>query len=194
MRYILSILFAATIWTSVTAGGLDQGIYRPMPNVFILTENIGFHGDSYGDLVEALDNAQRGDTIYIVLRENNGGYVTDEWRIRDAMHKSKALVVTEVQGWASSAALCILFSGDRVRIEKNTWTGIDHLSSPRTPWSIEYDIKDMATYHPKFLSAAEWESVKAGKDTELWGNNICAKNLPHSADDADSCTIINHEK
>ncbi len=174
-----------------SAQGLDQGVFRPMPNVFILSENIGFHGDSYDDLVDALDRAKKGDTIYIVLRENNGGYIREEGRIRDAMYRSKALVVTEVQGWASSAALCILFSGDRIVIEKNVLTGVDHLSSPRSPWSMAEDIKEMV-YHIKFLSAAEWQSVKAGKDTFIYGNNICAKKLPHSANSPKSCTIINN--
>ncbi len=180
-------------WPRAYAQGLDQGVFRPMPNVFILSENIGFHGDTYWDLVDALDRAKQGDTIYIVLRENNGGYVTDEGRIRDAMHRSKALVVTEVQGWASSAALCILFSGDRVMIQKNKLTGVDHLSSPRFPYTIARDIKEMV-YHIKFLSAAEWQSVKDGNDTYIYGNSICAKNLPHSADSAQSCTIINNNK
>lgn len=84
---------------------------------YVLFHKVQGDPTEYMDLIRALNNAEKGTNIYIVLRDNQGGYVSIMDMISNAMHRSKATIHTRVEGYAASAAAHILMQADHVRLD-----------------------------------------------------------------------------
>lgn len=148
---------------------------------FVLATDIYGNLSRYQPLITALTTASKGDIIHITLDHNNGGYVTNEYMVMEAIDQSKATVVTSIRGWAYSAAFSIWLAGDQVIIPKRAEyqpAGLAHLSSPRTKGSIERDIR-YSQFYKRFMTPREWNRMVAGEDVWLTGKGMC--NTAHAS-------------
>lgn len=198
-RFLTRVLLPTILLGMVT--GISIGLLlpsakyvaNPKENIFVLGDDMLGGKGQYAPLVKALDDSERGDQITIILRENNGGYVYNEYYIRDAILRSKARVTTIVDGWASSAAISVLFSGDYVRINKHEHVGVAHLSSPRTPQSVAYDIHH-SRFYKRFMTQKEWDRMVAGEDVVLEGKTVCKTASEHVVQEDRNFCIVQQDR
>jgi len=177
-------------------------VANPKENVFILGGDIGMSYQDYTELKTRLANAISGEEIFIRLYMNRGGVSAVGEDLREAIMSSRATVITEARIQASSAALDILFAGDRVILLKVPFKGqrsaiaVAHLSfipGPnwehiRTPGMIASDIESMQ-YYRHFLTDDEWSRVKAGEDVWLQAADLCRQSRFKIVDTKSYCII-----
>lgn len=183
---------AAIFWTVKSYGS----VYEQKPNVWVLEDGVGLEGEDYIPLITALTQADDGDIIIIILKNNPGGYVIEAEKIQYAMRYTKAIVMTTVVGQASSAALRILFSGDYILIPKDGTLMMNHLKyyigkngdKLRSASMVRSDRKKV-TSHRQYLTADEYARLMGGEDVFLHGASICKNAYSVIVNTAEDCLI-----
>lgn len=78
----------------------------------VIHKNVDLDSSVFQPLIDRLNQAKKGDTVHILVLNNQGGYVSTMKEIITAMRASDARVVVRVKGYAASAAAVISISGD----------------------------------------------------------------------------------
>lgn len=175
----ITILFglALLVYTIVTVSpkasmAYDRGTY--------VLKN--FHGSkaSYGNLVRALNNAQKGQEITIVLRNNYGGYNHIREYLDRAVQRSKATVTIKIERYAGSNAALFFRMGDRAIVPYSAkimfhQSYTDNWYGKRYPkhlykWSVRIHSKVGAFSYMTKSERRLWENRK---NVYISGNRIC---------------------
>ncbi len=163
-------------------------------HVFVLTQGI-YLDWYYYSLLDALASAERGQKIKIILKSNPGGLIPTMTKLLAGMRDTQATVITEVQGYGSSCALDILFSGDIIIVPKSTLLegnalGVAHLSS-NDKGNDFWLITELIHLKP-FMTSQEWDSFTTDGDVTLYGKTICNV-APHKIRDAPEYCVLGGE-
>jgi ATP-dependent protease ClpP protease subunit len=119
--------------------------------------------DYYTILCQALLSAKEGDEFHILIN-TYGGNVSSGLAITDAMQRSKAIVVTNVLGYAYSCGAMIWAFGDRLQMGK--FARIMFHSSSHMAWGKSADIADQASGLVKGMKYLMSRIVKRGVITQ----------------------------
>lgn len=183
--YIASISVALFFLLFVPTPQYADGHMRSGTHVFVLAQGI-YLDWYYYNLINALNDAKQGDKIKIVLKDNPGGLIPTMRGILTAMKNTKATVTTTYQGYASSSAMDILFSGDTIIIPKQ-FVGTAHLSS--TDKGRDFWLIPILSHLEPFMTQQEWQSFTNDGDVPIYGQTVC-RVAPHKIEDAAGYCIL----
>lgn len=182
--------------TALVLSSVTMYFSIPKPHVYVLGATIGRDNENYQALVDDLKTAHRGDQIYIILKNNGGGWAKDGYNLYDDIRASKAIVTTEARGNVSSAALHVLLAGDYIRIPKDNSEHIAHMQfigtedHPIRLWfMIQTDKERYPVIYGPFLTHEQWDSLMDGDNVALTGEGICKQAPSKSVDNKEYCVI-----
>lgn len=125
MKIVYVIILAVFLFAVQNAFGklyvLENDVNNPYSyKTYVIHKNVDEDIEVFRELLDALDNAKKGDIIFIELRHNNGGYITTMQEITKHMKNSLALVITKPTGYTASAAAYLTMQSDFVVMPHTT--------------------------------------------------------------------------
>ena len=196
--FITTIISLILLFTSpVSIGKLAVKSHKTYGHIYVIYGQIESNPRVYRKLLTRLNRARRGERVYIIVRDNNGGYMNTAAVLTRHIRASKALVIIEGRGWVASAAAHILFQGDRVKIHHKSRILFHNIryrgffGKRVIPSSINrLGARKRATYQASLrwyglsktrgmLTSREWRRLLRGKDIIIRGKRLCTPGKSH---------------
>ena len=178
------------LWSTTSLAALKTVKHKKYGQQFVIYQMIENDINIYRKLIKRLQTAKKGEVVYIVVRNNRGGYMRTLSQLTHHIASSKGTVIMEADGFIASAAALIVFQGDLVRInysarllfhnvryqqgDKLVIPSRKNRDTPQKLWTYHTSLNWFKrTRVAPMLTNEQWEHLLNGKDVIIWGKRIC---------------------
>lgn len=148
----------------------------PTERVYFLEDRITLTG--YRHIIRDLNRSRQSSSIFIIMRNNRGGYMDSGMEIVKAIKRSRAEVTTVSRGFVGSMAAILVMRGKIIEIEKDSkllfhFPGRFDDNGNRLTTNIKMGYDTMGPFMHIFTKD-QVNKMKGSGDVLLTGRQLCA--------------------